>query len=320
MSREGRIGMYWKRWRAFCFAVVAAAVVWLVSAMAEPKVFHESYALHFDGIDTVRYAVTAADTTVSLALTSNGFYALRRSISPARTLHVRVAVPDVDEPVQQFSLTSASLADLFRSQVDMRGVSQLQPLTERVNLSLAERECRAFAPNIAAVRFEFDGMTGLCGSPRVEPDSVLLYGSRASLDRITSIDAASQTIHHIKRSGEYRVELEPVWEQYPDLRCSHRSVSVYIPTATYIEKQLTLPVKIQGVSASTQIKLYPAEVSLTCLVPEEDYTRLTDSDFSVTATLLSDTDAYLEPRLATFPSQVRVRSIHPKQIQYIIIK
>ena len=320
MAHSSRIRKAFRRWRAFIFALVVVSIVWVVSAMAEPKTFRESYALQFDGIDTARFAVTGADSIVTLRLTSNGFRALRRSIGLPRTLHIKVAIPDNNEPAQHMTLPGKTLPDLLSKQLDMRGVTELQAITERVHLDLARRESRKFRPDLSRVHFDFDGMAGLCGEPTVEPDSITLYGSNASLNKIDHISASEQTLHHITKSGHYRVRLNPVWKQYADLRISDEWVTVYIPTDTYIEKLITLPVAFRSATPVKQINLYPAEVTLSCLVPESDYEQLSAKDFEVCATLFTDSDAYLTPHVARFPSQVRVRAIEPEQIQYIIIK
>ncbi len=289
--------------------------------MSERKAYRESYKLIFDGIDTARYAVTSIDSTIALELTSNGFYAFRRGIKKNHIVHIGVASKiGSDKNAIQLALKADDYSDVIRSQLDMRGVSDLKIVDDVLTITLAKRECKAFVPRIDDVDFQFEGMVGLCGEPRISPDTVYLYGSSESLAQIEALYASQQTLQHIRMSGKYRVKLRPDWQKYPDLRISTPSIDIFVPVEVFTEKAVTVPVEYTVNDNIKRLQLYPSSVTVNCLVPRKDYAAIQAADFRVLATIDSDSSNYIRPVVTRFPADVRIKSISPSQIQYIIIK
>ncbi len=306
--------------RAFFFSLIAISAIWLVSAMSEQKTFREQYRLALDGIDYNRYAVTSADSTLVVDITSNGFNALRRSVRKNKTIHVSVAkqIEGQNDNVK-VSLDTEEIVDIVRNQIDNQGVSAFKIVNSTISLAMALRESKAFVPNIDNVEFLFDGMNGLCGEPRLMPDTVFLYGSHASLEKVDELRAQPQTLKHIRMSGKYRVRLEPIWEKYPELHPSTESIDIYLPVETFIEKTISLPVSFSADNVK-RVQLYPSTVTVKCLVPRKLYANIAADDFAVTAKPANDSSSYLVPVVTQFPSYVRIKSISPERVQYIIIK
>lgn len=313
--------------RGFLFALIAVVVVWMLSSMSENRRFRESYRVVYDGLDTARYAVLAKDSTVTLDLTSNGFHTFNRAVGNRRTIHLNIGkIVAKHKSTQADSRFVISLGvdeniDLIRSQIDMRGVKELKPVGDKLTITLAPRHSKAFVPDISAVDFQFEGMMGLSGKPVIKPDSIVLYGSRESLDKVTTVSAARQTLKHIRVSGRYSLRIDSSWAEYPDLRISASSIEVWLPVELFIEKKLTIPVQLtdEHLNGGGRVRLYPSEVEVTCLVPRNEYSRVKASDFTVAASL-PENDKYITPHVTRFPVAVRVKSVSPSQLQYLIIK
>ena len=308
--------------RAFLFTLIVIALLWLMSNMSELRSYREYYAVRFTGFDTVRLATTYVDSVIAIDVTSNGFRALHRSLSPKRTL--RFSVPSnlsvSDSHSVAVSVNTNEIVDLIAGQLDMRGVTSITPVQPTLSLRLALRQRKAFVPDISKVSFRFQDMYGLSGQPVVSPDTVWLYGSQASLDKIDSLYAAPQTIEPVSRSDSYQVQLEPVWRKYPDLRVSTPQVSVYLPVDIFVEKTVSVPLSFTSPMDVKRIHLYPTQVNVQFSVPISEYTTYGPDDFSVSVNINNDSGAFLHPVVNRFPSLVRVQSVSPSEVQYIVIK
>ena len=316
-----------KQSRAFFFALVAVAVVWIVTAMAEEKRFRESYPITYDNIDTAKYAIIHSDSVITIDISSNGFNAFGRARSHSqpsrRALHFDLSsLVAKHKNDSNFSITlrTDEYLDIIKEQLDMRGVSDVSLVSEQISLQVAIREHKAFVPDISRVSFSFDKMAGLNGEPTVTPDSIYLYGSHESLAKIEKIAAKEQIISDINTSGEYRIALEEDWKRYPDLRISNEEVVVSLPVEKFIEKSVILPIEITDKSGNSQWNLYPANVTVKLLVPESKAETLDLSKCVVNASAKECKDNQLIPKVTKFPSCVRVKSITPEQVQYLIIE
>lgn len=313
--------------RAFIFALVAVTVVWFVASMSETNKYREQYAIAFDGLDTARYAITAVDSVITVDITSNGFHALNRSISKPRTIHFdilqHISRLSQDDEVNKSNTVTVSIKDsldIIARQIDMRGIDELQTVTEKATISYAPREWKVYHPDIESVEFEFDGMAGLCGEPRIVPDSVIVYGSRQSLDKLDKLKASHQVIKHIRKSGNYSITLEPSWKKFPDLRLSTEKVKIFIPVETFIEKKIMVPVEYKSNDNVKRVELYPSTVTVNCLLPRSNYSDIKDKDLVVSAIHDGDSGSTLRPVVTQFPSNIRIKSVEPQEIQYIVIK
>jgi hypothetical protein len=311
-----------KQSRAFIFSLIAIAAIWLVSAMSEHKAYREHYKLYYDGIDTAKYAITGIDSILTLDITSNGFHAFQRGIKKNRYVHVNVTskITNKDADNIQVTLNIDDYIDIIRSQIDTRGVNEIKPVGDILNIALARRQSKVFVPEIDNIDFQFDPMVGLCGQPELHPDSIVLYGSQSSLDKIEYVRTEPKTIKNIRISGMHRVRLANDWKKYPDVRPSTEYIDIFIPVETYTEKPISVAVQYANDNSFKRVQLYPSTVTLNCLVPRKKYADVNSDDFVVTAKTINDTSNYLMPVVTQFPANVRIKSISPQQLQYIIIK
>ena len=311
-----------KQSRAFFFSLIAIAAIWLVTSMSDSRVYREQYCLIIEGIDRARYAVPSIDSVLTVDITSNGFNALRRGLNKNRVIHIdasRQIAASKSEEIN-LSLNINEYIDIIRNQIDMRGVSSMKPVTAELHLTLSQRCSKAFVPQIENVTFQFAAMKGLYGKPVIIPDTVWLYGSQASLDKIDVLRAEQQTIKDIRTSSKHRVKLEAEWRGCADVYASTESIEIFIPVESYIEKAVTVPVTHTMPNSYKRIQLYPSSVKLNCLVTRREYDDINGTEFVVTISGIADSSKYLTPIVREFPANVRVKSIDPPQIQYIIIK
>lgn len=307
--------------RAFIFSLMAIFVIWLVSSMSEQKTFREQYRIYFDGIDNEKYATLATDSILALDITSNGFYAFRRGIEKNKSIHIDVSnLIDRNQHDIQLELDINEYIDIIRRQIDSRGVSAVKPVGSTLGINLSIRECKAFVPNIDNVVFQFDDMSGLCGFPELKPDTVYLYGSRSVLDKIDALEALPQTIKNIRITGLYKIKLDTVWKKYPDLHTSAESIDIFLPVETFTEKSIAVPLHYSADKNVKRIQLYPSTVTVKCLVPKRLYNSIDAADFEANVCIGSDSINHLQPVVTRFPANVRVKSISPEKVQYIIIQ
>lgn len=311
-----------RRWRGYLVALICVFLVWFFTAMSEAKSYTETYALHIEGIDTARYAVNRVDTTVTLNVESNGFNALYRSLETPRTLHYNVA-EQVPYPILHTMTVSIDLAEatsVLGSQIRTSGVHSVKPMEGSLDITVSPREGRAYKPDLSNVKFAFEGTLGLSGDVRIEPDSVVLYGSRESLQKVGSVKAKAVTFKHVGHSATYRVALDPEWKRYADLRSNADSISIYVPVETFVEKSITLPVVLTGDIRGKNIQLHPSQVTLRCMVAEKSYNHIDTALFRATTTYRDDAGDYLDVIISQFPSDVRIVSTTPSRVQYTIIQ
>ncbi len=291
--------------------------------MSEVQSYREVYTFHYTGIDTARYAVTQCDSTLSLDVRSNGFHAVRRSLTMRNkelTLDVSSLLKSNDTgAIQHLQVELKNYLDTLASQLDMRGVDDIAATQPVLTLTVAQRECRKFVPRIDAVEFTFEGLYGIRDNVSIQPDTICIYGSAESLSHITGIQAAPCTLK-VERSGIYRVALDPSWRQYSDLRSSADSIDISIPIEEFIGLTFVKSIQLVSQDSVQRVHLYPDKTQIHCLVPKRYYDQVDSSDFTVTAVHENGSGSYLDLQVSQFPAFVRIRELQPAQVQYTLIK
>lgn len=311
--------------KPFLIVLVCTIAVWMGAAMSEEQDYPTTYHVEWRGLDTSRFVVVRADTAVDVVLRSNGFHALSRSLGEGyRHLVIDVSKSMPAQHGSKFVIRMDTRYAVQRSNQrnDIGGISTVGSRREQLELVLAERRYKRFKPQLIGVAYNFAPQYGLGGDALVTPDSVTLYGSQESLDKITRVATMPIVIANIDHSGKHSIDLNPaIWQDFPDLYPSTEQVEVYIPVRRFAEKTIEMPVRVVGLDAPMKVKLYPDNVQVQMLVPTDDYSTIRTSDFQVLASY-SDTlrNGSMRVRLARFPSYARIVSVSPHEVRFVVIK
>lgn len=308
-----------KSYRAFIVVTMLTAVVWLLVSLSEVRNFTIKVPVGYVGYNDAQYAVTYVDTSLYLNVDMNGFEAVARKFR-----HSKQGITiDVSSDVRlSKAIGVAAVLDTIAPQLKIRANRQISSAKDSLRLVLKPLMYKPFCPDLSKVDFKFADQYGLNGAPIVSPDTVFLYGSEESLSKITGLQLQPATFTNITDSDTYELLLEPVWEQFDDVRPSVDRVKVFVPISSFTELTIEIPIVINGADSSLNVKLYPSQVVATVWVPQSDYSNISPSMFAaeVDQKEIQSGKETLPVRLSKFPSMTRIKSINPSEIQYIVIK
>lgn len=303
------------RRRPFWIILTLTTIAWLGVTMSEEYDYSEQLQLEWTGIDTARFATTYADSILPVTYKTTCFQAIKRHNQFRKE---KFRIPIMGDTTLN---VSQSLFEQIASQFNIINFTGVYSSKETIRYSVSQRMAKPFVPQLRDVQFHFAQQLGISGQPILDPDTVWLYGSPASLEKITNLYTAPAVIDHVSDSGYYAISLDPVWKVYPDLRASHDIVRLYIPVEHFAQTTITLPVHIQGNHAQDGIRLYPNQVEITLWVPLKQYDQLDTNDFQAVVDYDSrQPSTQLPVRIAQFPSNVRIKQIQPEKLEYVITK
>lgn len=311
--------------RTFLVVLGVTCALWLMLSMSENKEYSASYKVEYVGYDTAKYALLVAPDTLHLKVTSTGLQAIMRNrhMRDGRLrLNLSGLISDADTgEVQKAELFLGDQLDAIRSQLDVSQSNRVVLNAERFQITAARRESKVFFPMLRGVNFEFAEGFVLGDEPRWDCDSIVLYGSRKSLDAIKEIATLSSCISQINRSGYHTILLDTVWKQFDDLRISRDHLKIYVPVEEAIERELTVPVKIVCDNPNLKIRLYPDQVNVSFWVSPQAYSSVTSDMFEVVAEYQEGhVEEELNLNLSRFPSMVKIIGINPLSVKYVVIK
>lgn len=317
--------------RSFLVILGLTSLVWLGMAMSETKEYNLPVKVSFSGFDTKRFAVVGADTSMTLQVESTGFNAFIFSLNKKMmTFEVDIK----NEAVHRYTRHRGDVVDIHRtvaiadlsaqlsSQLFSYGIRHLGSTKDSLALVLNERGHKVFRPDLANLRINFSDGFGLYGEPMVSPTEVTLYGSPEVLSAIESVGVKPMTLNDVRETGTYRVPLDGKWKEMGDVYASSDVLTINIPVKRYVERQYSVPVTVADADSTQNLHLYPERVTLHVWVAQENVATVSADRFSVSADY-RDIEAgsqRLKLHVDRFPRDVRIRSVEPEEVEYVIIK
>ena len=302
--------------KQFLIILGITAVVWFGVSMSEPHEYTLRVGVDMEGVDTVRYAVVYADTSVNLKVEMPGFNATMISLLD-RKPHFNV---DMSAGGVKRSVAIADISESIRQQLSWMGVMRVSGVHDSIRLHLAARSSRSIPIRLDSIDFSFSEQYGLYGEPKVEPAEVILYGADSLLATIGEVQVARSHIGGISSTATYTLALDPVWERMGDVRASVSEVKVYLPVEAYVEREYSVPIEVEDGDTTVRIRLYPAEVKVRTWVAKRDLQRTPEFRVTVDYKEIMAGATRQKPRLQQFPAYMRPRSVEPQEVQCLIIK
>lgn len=300
-------------------------LVWFVVDMSSPRTYQTSVKVAYTGIDTARYVTTSADGELPVTVTTDGFSALYHHLyCRERPMNVDVGTLTRKGPKEGKKRLSIA-TDKYEAELQHRfspvGSCEIEILKDSLNVTVEGRYGRAYKPLLKGVSFSFPDGYGLCGEATVSPDTIYLYGSEESLGKIESLHTNAANIAVGKNGGHFILKLDAEWQQFPDVRASQESVILNVPVEPYVEMTQQLKVHIVEADSLKQVKLYPDEVTVSFWVPQSAYGMATAEGSKAVVRMNTETSSKELPVAITdFPSNMRIKSVEPENVQYVIIK
>lgn len=319
------MGTKLRQYKLFFVIVIFTTVVWLAVALSTSRTYEDSIEVEYVGVDTAKYIIVDATEEIPLTVESDGYASLFHHLiwrNKGMKVDLSEYVPrEISTCRLGYTIVTESYVSEIRKQFSPNGEYTIQIGIDTLRVQLNERHSKVFEPELRDVSFSFPVQYGLVGQPELQPAEIELYGSEESLSQIHEVHTKPAMINVSNSECRVKLALDPVWKKYSDVRASHDTVLVRIPVGAYVEKKFDLPVIYDRNDEHQTVKLYPPQVMVTTLVPKsEDVDKLIGT--MVAKVNLGETNEAktLQVQVDNFPSNVRIKSIEPSTIQYVIIK
>jgi len=175
-------------------------------------------------------------------------------------------------------------------------------------------------PVFSNVKIKFkDGFLAL-DSLIILPDSVRVSGPAAVLRDITSVETVLFSLENIENDIEEIVPL--IKPPSKKINIEPTSVEVAMDVAEFSQKSVVLPVNVINLPKNINIKLIPANVTITFNVSVEEFNSLNENDFKLICDFSerNGEENFMIPKLTTKPNFIKNIEFETKKIDYLIFK
>ena len=220
-------------------------------------------------------------------------------------------------------LTQNQAAARLRAGLD-QGMNVQRVWPDTVFFKLTDKQSQMLPVRVRA-DLTYEKRFGSYGPIRVEPDTVLLEGPRFLLDTVTQIETEQLIYRELNRTVEVAARLvKPV--PHPAVRILPERVLVSIPVEEFTEATLEVELELNCPDdmeeTGGRLRLFPNRVQITFLVSLRDYARVDPALFSAVVDCPDPAsgERLLEVQIGQIPDYVRLESIRPSSVDYLILK
>jgi len=169
----------------------------------------------------------------------------------------------------------------------------------------------------------YDGYVSLApgllldGELTLIPDSIIAYGSKASLDTLHYALTKGDTLRNIKADKTVKIEMRDI----PGVKYVPNTVELNILVDNFVEKELEVPVECVNLPQNLSIKIFPSSVKIPILVGRKRYSSITADNFKVIIDyddLKDFKDQSIPVRITESPDYIQTKIPIPSEVEFVL--
>lgn len=297
------------------FFVTIAALFWLLIKLSANYTVTEPLTIDIKDAPADLVVVDGSQE-LKVTLSTSGFELLNYYFKPASKRKVDISLEEVplhkdSEGTYSFSISYAKEKVAKYLAIEPSEVSFDE---NRISIRMEQLDSLRVKvmPNID---ISYEKQYNRHGRIQIKPDSITIYGPKSKLKEIDNIYTESISLKNISSNIDINVPLHP--EEM--INFDSKEVNIKINVEKYTEAVVN--VKIDN-NSNKKLRLFPDKVKIKYIVSLTDYNIIKDNSFiiSIDTADISSENNFLPVYLIDYPSNTRIISIEPKEVEYIIIE
>jgi hypothetical protein len=172
-------------------------------------------------------------------------------------------------------------------------------------------------PVVADAEVDTERQYFLKGTVTCVPDSIIVTGTKLSVDTVYFVKTRHQKFKKLKESVAKSVSLcnSKIYS------ISARKVSMKIPVEEYTEAEMKVPIKLLNLSDSLEVRIFPDVITVKCFVAVSDYGKVEAIPFNAIIDF-NKIDLWsankLQINVINVPAYVNSLRFTPQKVDFII--
>ncbi len=298
------------------FCLVIASILWLAHALNRNYPYTINIPVRFVNLPTNKTIVGDLPESINVDIKTSGlkllFIILKNS---QEVLEINLESFKQNNKAQTYLINSNVLALKQHVNFDFE-VLKIRPDTLNFTSIKGQSKLIPIKGN-----FNIDCKAGysIVSKPIVTPAFITVLGDSSEINTIDTI--YTETVKLTQVSENYSSQVALI-NHYKNVYYNPKNVLVTFNVDRLIEHKITVPVTIANNTSNETIKLLPQTITVSYLVSMKEYENVSENLFKATVNYaqLLNKQKLLDVELTRTPSDVKIISIEPKQISYLIFK
>ena len=297
------------------FFVTIATLFWLLIKLSANYTVTEPLTIGIKDAPA-DLVVINGNQELKVTLSTSGFELLNYYFKPASKRKVNISLEEVhlhkdSESTYSFSISYAKERVAKFLTIEPSNVSFDE---NRISIRMEQLDSLKVKvmPNLD---LSYEKQYNRHGRIQITPDSVTIYGPKTKLKEIDNIYTENISLKNVNSNIDINVPL--VTDDM--INVDNKDVNIKINVEKYTEAIANVKIKN---NSNKKLRLFPEKVNIKYIVSLTDYNIIKDNSFviSIDTADISSENNVLPVYLIDYPSNTRIISIEPKEVEYIIIE
>lgn len=315
MVRKKERSQTFQQFSSMMTFVTIAALLWLLIKLSSNYTVTEPLTINMKDAPA-DLVLTNGTQKIKVTLSTSGFELLNYYFKPSSRRKVDISLEEV--PLHKDSESTYSFGSSYAKE-KVASFLALEPNEvsfdeNRIVLNMEQLDSIKVkvVPN---VDITYEKQYNRLGKIQLTPDSVTIYGPKNKISSIDNVYTQNLTLRNVNQNIDTEIPLK----LDDALNANHKNVNVKIFVEKYTEAIANVPINN---NSKQNLRLFPDKVKIKYIVSLTDYNITKENYFKVdidTADISPDNN-FLPIYLTDYPSNIRILSIEPKEVEYIIIE
>lgn len=297
------------------FFVTIAALFWLLIKLSANYTVTESLTIDIKDAPADLVVVDKSQE-LKVTLSTSGFELLNYYFKPASKRKVDISLEEVPLHKDSESTYSFSISYAKEKVANYLTIEPSEVSFDENRIIIKMEQLDSLKVKVTPkLDLSYEKQYNRHGRIQINPDSVTIYGPKSKLKEIDNIYTESISLKNINSNIDINVPLHT--EEM--INVDNKEVNIKINVEKYTEAIAN--VKIAN-NSNKKLRLFPDKVNIKYIVSLTDYNIIKDNFFiiSIDTADISSKNNFLPVYLIDYPSNTRILSIEPKEVEYIIIE
>lgn len=299
----------------FIVFLLISTLLWILVKLSKDYSTHSTFVINYTDVP-VDKCITSDTTLVNFSFVADGFVTLGHNLisENKRVIDISLAeVPCHKESSKTYSFSSQYVAEKLAHLLSVN-TSNISMNESKILFDMEPLKSKKVT---VALRSDIDTQRqyGIYGTPTLTPGTVTVYGPPQIIDTISEIYT-----QNLKKSGASENINETVALDCLNglIKTDSANVNVSISIEKYTETKIEVPISL---SQKAGIRVLPETVKVKCMVPLCDFNNLKPDmiDIGVDESQIGK-ENILDLIVKKVPENVKIKSIKPEQVEYLIVK
>lgn len=302
---------------AFLVCIFIATALWFLNALGKDYSTTISYPVKYVNAPNRQFLANEPPAKLDLKVDAHGFTLLRHKLNIAYS-PIILSLSNLTEGItpnnRTYEVSSNNHLKRIASQVSNEiKVREVQP--DILYIVLDSLKSKSI-PVKADITTSFKPQFNLKNPYKLTPQRVKITGPAATIDTIHFLYTERETFEALNASFEKNMDV-----LHPEkTTIIPEKVLLKIEVEKFTEKELKIPIQIKNKPADVNIKLFPSEVKVTCLIGLSEFDNINSTNFTaiVDYNSINTTSSNLAIQVDVQPSFIELMRFTPESVEYLI--